>query len=218
MISSVPYNELFLLLKKQINNFFPFSSVEENIIKHTLPIALNRCEKCFDKIDNKYFKKGREIYFSPFHSGQWLTFLYFLYNSISTDSSLKSNDSLNIILADKLYYLNKIMNGVDIYHEVSLPDVFFFEHPLGTVIGRAKIGNGLVVYQGCTIGGNSIKGEIKYPCIGSYFKMFSNSKIIGDCHVGNNVTLAANAYVKDSDIPNGATVFGQSPNLIIKYL
>lgn len=46
--------------------------------------------------------------------------------------------------------------------------------------------------------------------------MLSNSKVIGDCVVGSNVIIAANAYVKDQDIPSNSLVFGESPNLIIK--
>ena len=48
--------------------------------------------------------------------------------------------------------------------------------------------------------------------------MMSGSKILGNSIVGDNVTLAANTYVKDTNIPSDSTVFGSSPNLIIKYL
>lgn len=106
------------------------------------------------------------------------------------------------------------MHSVDIYHEVILPESFFLEHPVGTVLGRAKYQDGFMAYQNCTVGGN--KG--KYPTLGKDFHMMSGSKVLGDSHIGNSVTLAANTYVKDTDIPTGATVFGSSPNLIFKYL
>lgn len=106
------------------------------------------------------------------------------------------------------------MHGVDIYHEVELPQSFFLEHPVGIVLGRAVHGNNFMAYQNCTVGGN--KG--KYPVLGSNFKMMSGSKVLGDSHIGDNVTLAANTYVNDTDIPDGATVFGSSPNLILKFL
>ena len=47
------------------------------------------------------------------------------------------------MIADKIYYLNKILHSVDIYHEVELPSTFFLEHPVGTVLGRAKYQDGL---------------------------------------------------------------------------
>lgn len=106
------------------------------------------------------------------------------------------------------------MHSVDIYHEVELPSIFFLEHPVGTVLGRASYQDGFMAYQNCTVGGN--KG--KYPTLGKSFRMMSGSKVLGDSVIGDNVTLAANTYVKDTNIPNGATVFGSSPNLIIKYL
>ena len=106
------------------------------------------------------------------------------------------------------------MHSVDIYHEVTLPESFFLEHPVGTVLGRAKYESGFMAYQNCTVGGN--KG--KYPTLGKNFKMMSGSKILGNSHVGDNVTLAANTYVKDTDIPDGVTVFGSTPKLIFKYL
>ncbi len=106
------------------------------------------------------------------------------------------------------------MHSVDIYHEVKLPDVFFLEHPIGTVLGRAEYGDGFMALQNCTVGGN--KG--KYPVLGRNFKMMSGSKIVGNSIVGDNVTLAANSYVKDTDIPSGVTVFGSSPNLIFKNI
>ena len=34
--------------------------------------------------------------------------------------------------------------------------------------------------------------------------------------VGDNVTFAANSYIKDKNIPNNVVVFGQFPNNIIK--
>nr|WP_229026808.1 MULTISPECIES: hypothetical protein [Eggerthella] len=46
--------------------------------------------------------------------------------------------------------------------------------------------------------------------------MLSDSKVIGDCEIGSNVIIGANAYVKDVDIPSNSLVFGQSPNLVIK--
>ena len=50
-------------------------------------------------------------------------FLYFFANTISQDTD-------NRLLADKLYYLNKIMNGCDLYHEVNLPHYFTLDHPV----------------------------------------------------------------------------------------
>ena len=41
-------------------------------------------------------------------------------------------------MSDKLYALNKAMASVDLFYQVELPDIFTFDHPLGSVMGRAS--------------------------------------------------------------------------------
>ena len=121
-------------------------------------------------------------------------------------------------IADKIYYLNKMLNAVELFYEVELPDIWSCEHPIGSVMGRAEYGNYFFFYQGCTVGGNrhGMGGEIIYPVIGEHVTMFSGSKVLGNSRIGDNVTLAANSYVINIDIPSNSIVFGQSPELIIK--
>lgn len=217
MISNYSLNNIPELVKIQLSNFFPISLKEYELVEIASKFALNRTDKCIGEVDNKYFHVDGNNYFNPFHSGQWLIYLYYLSNAISLnkfDKNVNYDVKIRKELADKLYYLNKIMHSVDIYHEVELPTSFFLEHPVGTVLGRAQYGNGFMAYQNCTVGGN--KG--KYPILGNNFRMMSGSKILGNSIVGENVTLAANTYVKDTNLPDGVTVFGQSPNLIYKYL
>lgn len=200
--------QLVTLVEHQLSNFFPVEDREKILLMESVFSVLDRSYHCFLNIDNKYMKRG---VFSPFHSGQWTIFLYYFSHTISP---------LDKTLADKLYYLNKIMNGLDVYHEVCLPDIFYLEHPLGTILGRARYGNYFIAMQGCTVGGNRDRatGVIMYPVIGEHVTLLSNSKVIGNSKIGNNVTIAANAYIKDTDIPDNATVFGNTPNLIIKFL
>lgn len=115
-------------------------------------------------------------------------------------------------VCDKIYALNKALSSADLYYEVALPEVFTFDHPLGTVMGRADYGNYLTFSQGVTVGNN----HGVYPRFGDRVFLMSNSKVIGDCRIGDDVIVSAGAYVKDEDIPSGAMVFGQSPNLVVK--
>ena len=120
-------------------------------------------------------------------------------------------------LSDKVYYLNKIMHGVDMFYEIELPSQWGAEHPVGSVMGRAKYGNGFFFYQCCTVGGTKDKeGNIYYPEIGENVHMYANSSILGNCKIGNNVNIGAGAVVKNQNVPDNCTVFGLSPNLIIK--
>ena len=60
-------------------------------------------------------------------------------------------------ICDKLYFLNKQMNGLDMFYAIELPKHFGAEHPVGSVMGRAKYSNGFFFYQGCTVGGTRDK-------------------------------------------------------------
>lgn len=134
-----------------------------------------------------------------------MTFLYFLANEIYQNTGTSQ-------LTDKLYYLNKLLNGLDMYYAIELPEVWSAEHPVGSVLGRARYGNNFFFYQCCTVGGN----HGIYPRIGENVKMFAHSQILGDCNIGNNVKIGAGCLIKDENIPDNSIVFGQSPNLIIK--
>lgn len=138
-------------------------------------------------------------------SAQYTIFLYYFANTISYETG-------NQLLADKLYYLNKIMNACDLYHEVELPDFFTLDHPVGSVMGRARYGEGFSFSQNCTVGNN--RGI--YPTLGQNIQMCANSSIIGDCNIGDNVIIGANSGVKDENVPDNCIVFGYSPNLTIK--
>jgi serine O-acetyltransferase len=119
-------------------------------------------------------------------------------------------------LASKVYGLNKMCHAVDLFYAIKLPTIWSCEHPLGSVMGRAEYGDRFFFYQGCTVGGNIHKGTISYPLIGHDVKMYSNSKVLGKSHIGNNVIIAANTYIINQDVPDNSIVFGQSPNIIIK--
>lgn len=51
------------------------------------------------------------------------------------------------ILADKIYYLNKIMHACDLYYEVCLPNVFKLNYTVGSVVGCSIYGNGFELGQ-----------------------------------------------------------------------
>lgn len=202
MEMTIGLNQLRQLLNKQLSNFFcNFSDVYPY-----LNSALLRTEKCFEKNNNKYYKSDNgNTLFSPFHSGQYSIFLYILSHTIYKEST-------DVDLAAKVYYLNKILHSVDLYYEIELPEYWGVEHPLGSVLGRANYSDGLFIYQGCTVGGNNKK----YPIIGKNVILYSNSTVLGNSHIGDNVLISTGTTVKDEDIPSNSIVFGQSPNLVIK--
>ena len=194
---------LTALLQYQIHNLFKITNSEKITISKTINNVLSRTEFCFSKSKNKYYKKDNKTFFNPFHSGQSSIFLYYFSNSI-----YNTYKESQIGLANKIYYLNKSLNGFDLLYSVKMPKVFFLDHPVGSVMGKAKYGEYFSFSQNCTVGNN--KGI--YPKIGRHVKMMSSSKIIGNCNVGDHVTLSANSYIKDVSVPSNTIVFGQSPS------
>ena len=105
-----------------------------------------------------------------------------------------------------------MLNCCDIYYETNLPDIFFLDHPVGSVMGRASYSNYFTFAQNCTVGGN----HGIYPCFGEFVSLFANATVIGNSQIGNNVFISANTLVKDEVISDNTIVFGKSPNLIFK--
>lgn len=118
--------------------------------------------------------------------------------------------------ADKLYYLNKIMNGVEWYWNIDLPKHFICEHPVGTVLGKADYGDYLCVYQGVTVGANFRGEECIWPSIGNHVTLYANATVIGNSKIGNYVIIGANAFILNETVPDNSIVFGSSPDLLIR--
>ncbi len=205
MKTTLSKDALAAYLARQMTNFFPDREVAAAELTPVVDAALERLALCFAGISDKYLPAGREQQFSHRHTDHYAMFLYLVANTIRKMQG-------NMELADKAYALNKGLHAIDAYHEVELPEVFFFQHPLGTVLGRAHYGNYFMVYQRCSVGA---KDQV-YPTIGEGVVMFGGSAIIGDCTIGNNVWLSSGTTVLGQDVPDDAVVFGQSPNIAIK--
>ena len=149
MVLEIPKKAIIEGLIRQLSGFFSLSVDEINLISSLSEEVFQRCDICFSKNKNKYYSKNGETYFNPYHSGQYTVFLYYFSNTIY------KKEKNNIRLAEKVYYLNKIMNACDLFYEVELPDIFMLDHPLGSVIGRAKFGNYFAFSQNCTVGNNN---------------------------------------------------------------
>lgn len=203
-------DEIVAFIAHQINSLFGIDDPDKYYINTYIDLALERTFFCFSKNKNKNFKDNNV---DLFHTGQMMIFLYYLANTIFREEK-KEGHPISQGAKDacgKIYCLNKLLSQCDVYYEFMLPDYFMVYHPLGSVISRSTIGNGFMMMQGCTVGENN---NI-HPVLGANVLMFSNSKILGNCHVGNNVLVAANTYIKDMDIPDYSTVFGQYPNVKI---
>lgn len=193
------------LLKHQLKNLYPYEFLED-AIDIAYPRVIRKLEKCFSHVKNKYYHNNGETIFEPLHVAQWTMFLYEIAREI-----YKIGDT---DLSDMIYGISKMVSSADIFYGVKMPDIWFFDHPQGTVMGRAEYGNFFTFSQGCTVGNN--KGI--YPTIDEHVSMMSGSKILGNCHVGHHVILAANSYILDEEIEPYSIVFGTHPNIKIKKI
>lgn len=162
--------------------------------------ALERVEHCFSRIHMKYYEDAGVTLFNHLNGDHAATFLYFLGNSAWRDDGDED-------LATRLFYLNKIMHGVDLFYSVAMPDVFMLVHPIGTVLGKAVYSDYFVVYQQCTVGAD---GDA-YPRFGEGVVLYSGSGVVGNCEVGSNVVFGAHSLVVNTRVPNDTVVVGQYP-------
>lgn len=203
---SVPRERLVELLHSQLRHLMLLDEPAETaLLARHLDAALARLALQFAHLANKYYRRDGQAFFNPWHTAQYGIFLYLLANEIHRHEGA-------VTLCDKLYGLNKVINAVDLFYEVQLPDVFFMDHPVGTVLGRATYGRFFSFAQNNTVGNN----RDVYPVFGHHVSLFSGASVVGRCHIGNHVLISAGAYVKDQDVPDHSLVFGRSPNLIIK--
>lgn len=214
MIFTIPKEDILAQLLMQLKTHFFITQEEISIIETRFAFAIAACEANFSHSENKYYvvenESGKECRFNPYHSVQYMTFLYYLSHDIYKNANIGQ-------LCDKIYYMNKILHAVELFYAIELPAHFGAEHPLGAVMGRAEYGDGFFFYQGCTVGGTKDKeGKEHYPVLGENVIMYANSSILGRSHIGNNVQIGAGALVKNQDVPDDNIVFGQSPNLIFK--
>lgn len=189
----------------QLSTFFPDArpgpqSIPRSIDAY-LDLALERTRICVNAV--RAWQPDR---FDYLHSTQYCSFLYFLANTIHRDGG----DSE---ICTKLFLLNKALNGIDLFYEIEMPDIFFIGHSVGIVLAKADYGNRLVLYQNSTVG----KNHGVAPVIGEGVVMYPNTAIIGRCHIGSGSVLSQGTSIINRDVPGQCVVYpGQAGALVFK--
>jgi serine O-acetyltransferase len=101
-------------------------------LQSALPTALQRLGRCIDAV--RWWPQGT---FDHLHSSQYTTFLYFLANTLWRAAARRA-------VLQQLFGLNKALNGIDLFYEIEMPEVFFIGHSVGIVLAKARYGNRLV--------------------------------------------------------------------------
>lgn len=201
MQMSLTESELKVYISKQLNTFFPdkyeFCGTD---IDAALTEALKRTEYCFSHINNAFYTDDKgNVFFSHLHADQYAQFLYFLSNSLW-------NISGNKHICDKLIGLNRALHGFYFSYKGKLPKIFFFTHPVGSVIGNAAYSDFLVVSQNVTINtGQNVDGRL-LPELGKGLYLAAGAKIIGNEPIGDRVSIGVDAVLYNQKVENDYVV------------
>jgi len=203
MIFSLQPSELLSYTAKQLQVFFPDDNVSvSSRLKSVLHLVEDRLVFCFKHIKKPYFYDGKDFLFNHLNGDHYAMYLYILSNSVW---QIEGEEEL----ASKIFLLNKFLHGIDIYYKISLPNIFLFVHPVGTVLGKAEYKDYFIVYQNCTVG--STEAGI-YPMFAEGVVLCSKSSVIGDCKVGSNTIFGANSFIINRNIVGNSVVVGSYPN------
>jgi serine O-acetyltransferase len=205
---SIKKNQLFDFIINQINSYFKDNiKVKKSDILSCLNLALDKTSYCFSKINDKYYydRGNKKIIFNHLNSDHLATFLYFL-------SYACFENEKKISICDKIYYLNKSLNSVDIYYQVKLPDIFLLVHPVGTVLGRAIYKDYLIVYQGVNVGSNKENS----PKFSKFTTLRPSSIILGKCNIDINCEIAAGSILIDQNLSKNTIYYGNPKKFYTK--
>lgn len=179
------------LVSSQIRTLIPDGHSPEILIKSHTQEALRRTEKCIS-----VFKDYRAKGFDYLISWQYATFIYFLANTIWTQTQ---NDDT----PTRLFLLNKYLNGIDLFYKISLGEHFSLTHTLGSVFSNATYGDYGIYYHGCTVGRNNND----YPRLEDCVVLLPNSMVIGSSLIRENTVITPGVKVINTDTPGHCYVF-----------
>lgn len=110
--------------------------------------------------------------------------------------------------------------GIDIHPAAEIGGYFTIDHGTGVVIGETcKIGSGVKLYQGVTLGarsfpsdenGNPIKGIKRHPNLEDNVIIYSNATVLGPITIGKGSVIGGNIWVTE-DLAPGSKVVQQRP-------
>ena len=95
----------------------------------------------------------------------------------------------------------RFLTGIEIHPGARLGRRLFIDHGMGVVIGEtAVIGNEVLLFQGVTLGGRSMRHGKRHPTLGDNVTVGAGAKILGAVSIGSGAQVGANAVVI-TDVP-----------------
>jgi serine O-acetyltransferase len=104
--------------------------------------------------------------------------------------------------------ISRFVTGIEIHPGAVIGHRLFIDHGMGVVIGEtAEIGDDVLIYQGVTLGGTSLKKEKRHPTIEDHVMISAGASVIGPVRIGHHSRIGAGAVVV-SNAPPYSTVVG----------
>jgi len=104
-------------------------------------------------------------------------------------------------------HLGRFLTGIEIHPGAKIGRRFFIDHGMGVVIGEtAEIGDDVIVYQGVTLGGISLKKEKRHPTVEDCVIIGAGATILGPVTVGRSSKIGSGSVVINPVPPNSSVV------------
>lgn len=102
----------------------------------------------------------------------------------------------------------RFITGIEIHPGATIGRRLFIDHGMGVVVGEtAEIGDDVLIYQGVTLGGTSMKKEKRHPTIEDQVMISAGASVIGPVRIGRGSRIGAGAVVVSS-APPFSTIVG----------
>lgn len=157
--------------------------------------ALERLGRCINAC-----APWRPDEFNVLQSSQHTIFLYFLSNTIWKQSG-------DTEAPTRLFLMNKAFNGIDLFYEIAMPEVFYIGHSVGIVLAKATYGNYLVLYQNSTVG----RHKDQIPVLGDRVVLYPNTAVIGRSVIEDDAVVSQGVSVVNKRVPAGSIAFAGAP-------
>src|SRR5437870_4116514 len=101
----------------------------------------------------------------------------------------------------------RFVTGIEVHPGAKIGRRLFIDHGMGVVIGEtAEVGDDVLIYQGVTLGGTSLKKEKRHPTIEDHVMISAGAAVIGPVSIGLGSRIGAGAVVVSSAPPYSTIV------------